>query len=323
MLETKFAGLALKNPLIVGSSGLTNSAQKNKKLEDAGAGAVVLKSLFEEQILMQGDALMQSSDFPGASDYIRNYVMANQLESYLSLIRETKSACTIPVIASVSCYHAGSWVEFAKQIEEAGADALELNVYYLCTDLNVTVNQIQELYISILEKVRGHLTLPVTMKIGKVNGNIPRLAHQMHLHGAKGVVLFNRFYCPDIDIDKISVISGDVFSSASDLSDTIRWTALVSSIVPAISIASSCGIYQWQDVIKCLLAGAHAVQICSLLYKSGIEVIPELLKGIEGWMEKKKYRAISEFRGILSASRTVDPSMYERSQFMKYFSDKK
>ena len=323
LLETNYAGLKLKNPLIIGSSGLTNSAKNNKKLEEAGAGAIVLKSLFEEQINIQGDILMQSSDFPGAADYIRGYVKANQIESYLSLIRETKSLCTIPVIASINCYKAGTWTEFAKQVEEAGADALELNIFYLCTDLNKPANELFDLYISIVEKTKKLISIPVIVKIGKGFSNIPGLVNRMNLHGAKGVVLFNRYYSPDIDINKLQIISGEVFSSPSDLSDTLRWTALVSGIVPKISIASSCGVYKWEDVVKCLLAGASAVQVCSTVYKNGAEIIPVMLKGLENWMNDKKYISVSEFQGKLSFTNAESPSMYERSQFMKYFSDKK
>ncbi|MDR0573900.1 MAG: dihydroorotate dehydrogenase-like protein [Tannerella sp.] len=323
IFETKYAGLTLRNPLIIGSSGLTDKAKNNKKLEDAGVGAIVLKSLFEEQINMQGDVFMQSSDFPEAADYIRGYVKANQLEKYLSLIRETKSLCTIPVIASINCYKASAWAEFAKQIEEAGADAIELNIFYLCTNPDKSPDEMFDLYISILEKVKKHVTIPVIIKTGKGFSNIPRLANQLHLHGAQGIVLFNRYYRPDIDVYKMRVISGEVLSSPSDLSDTIRWTALIAGLVPAISIASSCGVYQWNDVIKCLLAGAHTVQICSTVYKNGTEIIPKMLKGIEEWMNETKYVSVSEFRGKLSFSNAENPSMYERSQFMRYFSDKK
>ena len=324
LLETKYAGLTLRNPIIIGSSGLTNSAKGNKKLEDAGVGAVVLKSLFEEQIYMQGDALMQSADFPGAADYVRGYVKANLVESYLTLIRETKSQCSIPVIASINCYNTGSWTEFAKQIEEAGADALELNIFYLCTDPNTTADKITELYTSILDKVKKLISIPVIIKIGKWISNIPGLVNKIYIHGGKGVVMFNRYYRPDIDINKIELTSGDVFSSPTNFSDTLRWTAIVSGIVPKISIASSYGIHTWEDIIKCLLAGANAVQICSVVYKNKPEeLIPGLLSGIESWMNEKKYLSISEFQGKLSFSNAENASMYERSQFMKYFSDRK
>jgi dihydroorotate dehydrogenase (fumarate) len=321
--ETKYAGLSLRNPLIIGSSGLTNNAQKNKELEDAGAGAIVLKSLFEEQIENQSDVLMHTTDSPEAADYIRSYVKANQVEEYLTLIKESKSICTIPVIASINCYKANAWTEFAKQIEEAGADALELNIFYLCTDLNTSANEMYELYISILKKVRKQVSIPIILKIGKSFSNIPGLVNQLKLHEAQGVVLFNRYYRPDIDIRKMQIVSGQIFSTSLELSDTLRWTALVSGSVPGISISSSCGIHNWEDVIKCILAGADTVQLCSTVYKNGQGIVTKIRKGIENWMNGQKYESIAEFRGKLSFSNIENPSLYERSQFMKYFSDKK
>ncbi|MDR1380772.1 MAG: dihydroorotate dehydrogenase-like protein [Tannerella sp.] len=322
LLNTEYAGLTLRNPLIVGSSGLTDSAGKNRELEEAGAGAVVLKSLFEEQIERQGDILLQPSDSPEAADYIRNYVKANQVEEYLSLIRATKAVCTIPVIASINCYRADAWTEFAKQIEDAGADALELNVFYLCTDTNTSANEMYDLYISILEKVRERVAIPIIMKTGKGFSNIPGLVSRLKLHGARGVVLFNRYYQPDIDVKRMRITSGRIFSAPSELGDTLRWTALVSGIVPGISISSSCGVHDWTDAVKCLLAGATTVQLCSTIYKNGRGVIAKILEGMEKWMDETRYVAVSEFRGKLSFSRAENPSMYERSQFMKYFSGK-
>ncbi len=321
-LTTKYAGLTLRNPLIIGSSGLTDSAKKIKELENAGAGAVILKSLFEEQIEMQSDTLMQGSDLPEAEDYIRTYAKSHHLEQYISTIREAKALCSIPVIASINCYKADSWVEYARKLEDAGADAIELNIFYLCTDVDTLANEMYDLYISILKKIKKHVSLPVTIKIGKGFSNIPGLVNQLKLHDAGGIVLFNRFYQTDINIDKIQVTSGQVFSNPYDLSDTLRWTALVSGFVPGISIASSRGVHEWEDAVKCILAGAQAIQICSTVYKNGKEVIQKILSGIESWMNEKKYQSISEFCGKLNFSNTEDPSVYERAQFMKYFSNK-
>jgi dihydroorotate dehydrogenase (fumarate) len=321
--ETEYAGLSLRNPFIIGSSGLTNNAKKNKKLEDAGAGAVVLKSLFEEQIENQSNVLMHTADSPEAADYIRSYVKANQVDEYLSLIKESKSLCTIPVIASINCYKADAWTAFARQVEEAGADALELNVFFLCTDTGTSPNEMYERYVSILKKVRKQVSIPVILKIGKSFGNIPGLVHQLKLHEAQGVVLFNRYYRPDIDIHKIRIVPGQIFSNSSELSDTLRWTALVAGSVPGISISSSCGIHNWKDAVKCLLAGAATVQLCSTVYKNGSGIIAGIHEGIENWMNGQNYESISEFRGKLSFSTGENHSLYERSQFMKYFSDKK
>ena len=253
-IKTQYAGLTLRNPLIVGSSGLTNNPERNKEFEKAGAGAIVLKSLFEEQIEMQSDSLMQDSDYPEAADYIRGYVKANQVNNYLELIKKTKEQCTIPIIASINCYKSDVWIDFARQIELAGADALELNVYFLETSLEYNPDEIRDLYVNIIRKVKETVSIPVIMKIGKNVGNIPALVNTLKVNGADGVVMFNRFYQPDIDINNMQIVSGNVFSNHSDLSDTIRWTAIISGKVPGISIASSTGIHDWEDVIKGLLA---------------------------------------------------------------------
>jgi dihydroorotate dehydrogenase (fumarate) len=321
-METNYAGLALKNPLIVGSSGLTNSAKRNRTFEKAGAGAIVLKSLFEEQIEMQSDALMQFSDAPEATDYIHSYVKANQVEQYLSLVKETKKICSIPVIGSINCYKAGAWVDFARRIEEAGADALELNIFHLYTDLTFSCNDVINLYTSVLQEVKKRVSIPVIIKIGKNFSNISAMTDRLKSCGADGVVLFNRYYQPDIDINKMQIVSGKVFSSHTDLSDTLRWTAVVSGKVPGLPIASSTGIHDWEDVIKCLLAGASAVQLCSAIYMHGAEIISQMLTCIEEWMHQTKYRSITEFIGKLNFSSTENHSLYERSQFMKYFSDR-
>lgn len=321
-MKTQYAGLTLRNPLIVGSSGLTNNAERNKEYEKAGAGAIVLKSLFEEQIEMQSETLMQDSDYPEAADYIRGYVKANQVNDYLSLIKKTKELCTIPVIASINCYKADAWIDFAHQIELAGADALELNVFFMQTDLLHDGDEIRDLYVNIIRKVKETVSIPVIMKIGKAFSNIPALVQTLRINGADAVVLFNRFYQPDIDINNMQIVSGNVFSNHSDLSDTIRWTAIVSGKIPEIDIACSTGVHDWEDVIKCLLAGATAVQMCSAIYTHGAEIISQVLTCVEEWMHQAHFQSIDEFRGKLNYANIPNPSMYERSQFMKYFSNR-
>lgn len=321
-IKTNYAGLTLRNPLIVGSSGLTNSPSKLKEFEKAGAGALVLKSLFEEQIEMQSDTMIEHADYPEAADYIRNYVKSNQVNDYINLIKEAKSECTIPIIASINCYKSDVWVDFARQVELAGADALELNVFFLETDLEYDCRKIIDAYVGIIRRVKEIVSIPVIMKIGKSFSNIPSLVDTLRVNGADAVVLFNRYYQPDIDINHLQIVSGNVFSSHSDLSDTIRWTAIVSGKIPAISIASSTGIHDWEDVIKCLLAGASAVQLCSALYTHGSEIISQILVCIEEWMHQAHFESIDEFKGRLNYANIPDPSMYERSQFMKYFSNR-
>ena len=277
-IKTQYAGLTLRNPIIVGSSGLTNKAERNRDFEKAGAGAIVLKSLFEEQIEMQSEALMQDSDYPEAADYIRGYVKANQVNDYLELIKKSKELCTIPIIASINCYKADAWIDFARQIELAGADALELNVFFMETELTEDFESIRDTYVSI--------------------------------------------YQPDIDINNMQIVSGNVFSNHSDLSDTIRWTAIVSGKIPGISIASSTGVHDWEDVVKCLLAGASAVQMCSAVYTHGAEIISQVLTCVEEWMHQAHYQSLSQFQGKLNYANIPNPAMYERSQFMKYFSNR-
>ena len=320
-LKTQYAGLTLRNPIIVGSSGLTNNAERNKEFEKAGAGAIVLKSLFEEQIEAQSDALMQDQDYPEAMDYIRGYVKANQINDYLNLIRESKQLCTIPIIASVNCYKADAWTDFARQIEEAGADALELNVFFMETDLQ-RVTDVEQLYARIIRDVKKSVSIPVIIKLGKNFSNIPALVHTLKVNDADAVTMFNRFYPPDIDINSLQIVSGNVFSSHSDLSETLRWTAIVSGKVHGIDISCSTGVHDWEDVIKCLLAGASTVQMCSALYTHGGEIIAQILTCIEAWMHQVHYESVSQFRGKLSYANIPNPSLYERSQFMKYFANR-
>lgn len=321
-MKTRYAGLTLRNPIIVGSSGLTNNAERNKEFEKAGAGAIVLKSLFEEQIEMQSEQLMQENDYPEAADYIRGYVKANQVNDYLDLIQKTKALCTVPVIASINCYKADAWIDFAHQIELAGADALELNVFFMETELMYDCQDIRALYAHIIRKVKETVSIPVIIKIGKLFDNIPAMVNTLRVNGADGVVLFNRFYQPDIDINNLQIVSGNVFSNHSDLSDTLRWTAVVSGKIPGFPVACSTGVHDWEDVIKCLLAGATAVQMCSAVYTHGAEIISQVLTCVEEWMHQAHYRSIDEFRGKLNYANIPNPAMYERSQFMKYFANR-
>lgn len=321
-MKTSYAGLTLRNPIIIGSSGLTNKAERNKEFEKAGAGAIVLKSLFEEQIELQSAAMQQESDYPEAADYIRGYVEANQVNDYLELIRKSKELCTIPIIASINCYKAAAWTNFARQIAEAGADALELNVFFMETDLHDHAEAVKETYVNILREVKAAIQIPVIIKIGKQYSNIPALVQALKANGADGVVLFNRFYQPDIDINTMQLVSGNVFSSPADLSDTLRWTAIVSGKVPGISVASSTGVHDWEGVVKCLLAGASGVQLCSALYTHGAAIVPQILTCLEEWMTQAHYESVDQFRGRLNYANIPNPAMYERAQFMKYFANR-
>lgn len=318
-LSTQYAGLELRNPLVAASSGLTNSINKIKQLEKAGVGAVVLKSLFEEQIDSHSEKLNLTSDYPEASDYINTYVEMNHVEKYLDLIRQAKSECNIPIIASINCYKVSRWIDFAKSIEEAGADALELNIFLINTG-EYGDRYLEESYVNIVREIKKVINIPIIIKIARTVSNLPGLVEKLEALGVSAVVLFNRFYQLDIDINAMEITSGPVFSNPSDFSETLRWTAITSSYVPDLNIACSYGVHKWEDIIKGLLAGATSIQLCSVLYEEGVNIIPEMITCLEEWMSQNNYTSIEEFRGKLNYSNIPNPGLYERAQFMKYFS---
>jgi len=319
--KTPFAGLSLSNPIIIASSGLTSTAEKNKELEKAGAGAIILQSIFEDQIEIQTNTATRVLS-PEISNVIPHADKNISIADYLKLIKETKERCHIPVIASIICHKVGNWINFVKQIEMAGADAIELNIFSLCTENKGYDNSLEHLYLKITQKVKALVSMPVIIKISKYFSHIVQLTADLQAAGADGVVLFSRFYQPDIDINRMQVHSGDVFSSSTDIADTLRWTPIVSNKIPDLSIASCTGIHDWESIIKCILSGASAVEICSTVYQHGNEIISVMKRGIEEWMTGMNFRSIGEFKGRLNRIPVEDPSLYERTQFRKYFSDR-
>jgi len=319
-LQTTYLGLSLKNPIIVSSSALTNSVEKIKNLEEKGAAAVVLKSLFEEQINHETSHLLQHKRYPEAADYILNYAKDNTLNEYLDLVKEAKAAVSIPVIASINCVSEKDWTSYAKEFEEAGADALELNIHIVVADRKTKSQDIEQKYIDILKKVKKKVNIPIVIKIGYHFTNIGRMVDRLNAYGAKGVVLFNRFYEPDIDIDNMKFTSAEIFSNPSDIRNSLRWIGILSDLVSNVEISASTGVHDGEAAIKMLLAGAQTVQVCSTLYKNGIDELLKIIQEISDWMDKKNYERIEDFRGIMSYRDIKDPSIYERAQFMKYFS---
>lgn len=321
-LKTTFAGLTLKNPVIISSSGLTNSAAKNAKLEAAGAGAIILKSLFEEQIMMEADRLRNPSYYAEGSDYLAEYIRSHQLAEYLELIKESKKACTIPVIASINCYSDSEWVDFAKQIEEAGADALEINILALQSEVQYAYGSFEQRHIDILQHVKKIIQIPVIMKLGDNLTNPVTLIDQLYANGAAAVVLFNRFYQPDIDIEKMEQTSGQVFSCPADFGRSLRWIGIASAQVNKLDYALSGGTHKPEDVVKAILAGASAVEICSAIYQNTNSFINEANRFLGTWMERKGFERISQFKGKLNAQDVEGINTFERTQFLKYFSNK-
>lgn len=319
-IEVKYMGLTLKSPVIAGSSGLTSSVDKIRQIESEGAGAVVLKSLFEEQINYEAGSLMVGHGYPEAEDYILNYTKSNSVEEYLRLIENAKKNVSIPVIASINCVSSRDWTGFAKKIEEAGADAIELNVFFLPYDKNAPSAKYEDIYFDLALKIKKYVNIPVSMKLGNHFTNIVSVIEKLRGIGVNGVVLFNRFYEPDIDIDNMKMVSAEVFSSPADLRHTLRWIAIISGKVPGIDISASTGIHNGDGVIKQLLAGAQTVQVCSVLYKHGFEEIGKMNTRLDEWMKFKNFKSVKDFRGKMSYAKIADPAVYERSQFMKYFS---
>jgi len=325
--ETTYLGLNLKNPLVAASSGLTSSVDKIVELENAGIGAVVLKSVFEEQINHEVTGMisknMQNNSYPEAEDYIKGYTRDNTIRKHIELIEEAKKAVKIPVIASINCISATEWTTFAKEFQNAGADAIELNIFYLPTDRNEKSGVVEQLYIDVLKKVKLEVSIPVSVKFGVHHSNIVGMAEKLKGNGAAGIVMFNRFYEPDINLDTLELAASEVFSSPADIRRTLRWVGLVSSMVPKIDIAASTGIHDGNAVIKQILAGAQVTQLCSTLYMNGTGVVTQMMTDIYEFMKKWNFKKIEDFRGRLSYKNIPDPMLYERSQFMKYFSNKK
>lgn len=321
-LNTSYLGLSLKSPLIVGSSSLTNSADKILKLEEAGAGAVVLKSLFEEQMLHEAKSLQNAGDYyPEAADYLQSYVSGHSVNEYLKLIGTAKKSVSIPVIASVNCLSASEWTDYALKIEQAGADAIEVNIYFLPTDKDRTSDKIEETYFEVAENLREKLNIPIVFKLGNHFTNLSYMVDQLYFRGVRAVVLFNRFYEPDINTKNMTLKPASVFSTAADLRHSLRWVSIISATVENIQISASTGITDAQGVIKMVLAGAQTTQICSALYKHGPELLQTITREMESWMQQNNYSNIDQFRGKLNYKNIGDPEQYERSQFMKYFSD--
>jgi len=319
-LSTKYLGFTLKSPLIVSSSRLTSTIGQLREAEDSGAGAVVLKSLFEEQINYHINSIPSAPGFPEADDYISNYVHSNSVENYLDLIRHAKKSLDIPVIPSINCYTSKGWTGFAKEIQEAGADAIEVNVFFMPVDRKKSSNDSEKLYFDLTEKLKSTITIPLVLKIGFRFSNILYMLDQFFMRGVAGVVMFNRFYEPDIDINRLEVIPASIFSNESEKRNVLRWIGMASAQDIRLDISASTGVQTGQDAVKYLLAGANTVQVCSVLYNKGIRHLKSMNGQISMWMDTNRFKDIDDFRGKLNYSNYDKPAIFERTQFIKYFS---
>lgn len=322
-IGTTYLGLELKSPVIVGSSPLTDSIDSIKKLEAAGAGAVVLKSLFEEQILMDVDALRVNNahnTFSDTENYFQYFTREKSIGDYLKLIKQAKKETHIPIIASINCTNAGEWVSFAKKIEDAGADAIELNVFNLPADEEYTGADYVKIYFDIVNEVLQHIQIPISVKISSYFSALANFAKRLCHSKVDGLVLFNRFYVPDVNIEKMEIQSKSFRSISSDNSQVLRWLGVLSPKLHC-DLVGSTGITDGETLIKNLLVGAKAGMVVSQILKDGVGVITQMNKDLGEWMDKKGFDKTSDFIGKLNQKSVNKPILFERSQFMRYFYD--
>jgi dihydroorotate dehydrogenase (fumarate) len=318
-LKTRYMGLELKNPIIVSSSKLTSTIDNIRKCADQGAGAIVLKSLFEEQLLADADKLMDRDDkyfwYPEAVDYISEHSKNYGVKEYLELLQEAKKYTTIPIIASINCTTPNEWPKFAETLEEAGADGIELNIAIIPMTGEVSSKEVEDTYVEIIEEVKKYTSLPIAVKFGPLFTNPVNIIQRMDEAGADGLVIFNRFYRPDIDIDSETIVHNNILSGPEEMTQSLRWVSLLSDKVKC-SVAANTGIHDATGMIKQLLAGADAVQICSTLYSNGISYIDTMLHELGEWMEKQNYNSIGDFQGKIARD-NEHAAAFARVQFMK------
>jgi dihydroorotate dehydrogenase (fumarate) len=319
-LRTKYLGLELKNPLVVAACPLTQSIDNLKKLEEAGAAAAVMPSLFEEQITHEEVALSQAHDFESFAEALSYFPEPAEYRAtpdvYLDAIAEAKRAVSMPIIGSLNGVSRGGWVEYAKRIQDAGADALELNIYLIAADMSVSGAQIEERYVELVTAVKESLSIPLAVKIGPYFSSPGHMAKRVADAGADGLVIFNRFLQPDIDLDDLDITPKLVLSSSHELLLPLRWIAILHGRVDA-SLALTSGIHGAKSMIKALLAGADVGMVASVLYQKGFGKIGSILANMTEWMEEKEYDSVEQLKGSMSQENCPDPAAFERGNYMK------
>jgi dihydroorotate dehydrogenase (fumarate) len=321
-LSTTYLGLNLKNPIVPSASPLSHTLDSMKRLEGAGAAAVVMYSLFEEQISHEAaelDHYMQygaesfaeaTSYFPEADEYNLGP------EEYIDHIHEAKEALEIPVIGSLNGISTGGWISYAKKIEEAGADALELNVYHIPTDPQQNAGDVEQLYVEVLKAVRNSVKIPVAMKLSPFFSNMANMAHKLDEAGVDGLVLFNRFYQPDFDLAELEVTPNVILSTPQALRLPLRWIAILHGRIKA-NLAATSGVHTAQDVLKMLMAGADVTMMCSALLKHGPSHLTEVLEEVNKWMIDHEYVSVAQMKGSMSQKSVANPAAFERANYMK------
>ena len=321
-LSTTYLGLKLKNPLVASASPFTYTLDGFRKLEDAGVAAIVMHSLFEEQLTGEAYELeylttQGAESHAEAQSYfpkVDKFVVGP--DDYLNLIRKAKDAVKVPVIASLNGVTPGGWVEYARKIQQAGADALELNVYYLATDPFQPGEVVERNYVEVLKTVRSQVKIPVAVKLSPFFSNLANMARRLDEAGANGLVLFNRFYQPDLDLDKLEVWPHVELSTSAEMKLPLRWIAILYGRVKA-NLAATSGIHTPEDMLKVLMAGADVGMICSAFYQHGLGHAAAVLSGMERWMTQRDYASVTQLKGSMSQKSVAEPAAYERANYMK------
>ena len=321
-LSTSYMGLNLKSPIVVSACTLSEDVGNIVQMEDAGAGAVVLFSMFEEQIkkeAAQHEAIVSSTSnvFAEASDFFPNLDAYHKgSEQYLEVIRKAKQQVDIPVIASLNGVTSEGWISYAKQMEQAGADALEINIFYIAADVNISPASVEHRYINILDEIKNTVEIPIAVKLNPYFSAMGNMAKRLHEYGADALVMFNRFYQPDFDINKLSVLNNLQYSEANEIRLPLLWIAMLYGKLP-LSLAATTGVQSSIEVIKYLLAGADVAMTASALYKNGIGYIQTMNKELEAWMLTREFASVAAFKGIMSQQHISDPASYDRGNYIR------
>ncbi|MEY4769216.1 MAG: hypothetical protein RL637_1855 [Pseudomonadota bacterium] len=321
-LTSNYLGLSLKNPLVPSASPLSKSLDSARRLEDAGAAAIVMSSLFEEKILAETEHFNrflyqqdlgygEANSFYPVLDNLKTYQ-----ESYLEHLHQLKSHLSIPIIASLNGISKGGWIDYALALQQSGADALELNMYYIAADIHLSSEQIEHHYLDILQAIKAQITIPITLKLSPQFSSPLHFIQQLKQKGANGVALFNRFYQPDIDLDQLQVMPKLELSNSSEALLRIRWAALLYGRVD-LSLAVTGGFHQVNDIIKALLVGADVVHLCSVLLAKGTNHLTLLLQQLTEWLIEHEYQSIQQLKGSLSQQHAIDPSAFERTNYIQ------
>lgn len=322
--KTKYMGLELRSPIIVGSCGLTADVDKMVEMEAAGAGAVILKSVFEEQIIhdiKRNTHIVAPTDNYGDSyEYIAAHVADDSLNKHFEMIREAKRRLTIPVIGSINCFSYENWLTYAIKFQEAGCDALELNMAILPYETSLSSEDVERTFTQIVNTLRKSITIPISIKVGTYFTDMAKQMQQLSWMGIQSVTMFNKSVQVDIDVESETMKNASYLSMPEELHNTLRWVAILSKKMRC-DISASTGVYTADDVVKLLLAGATTVQVVSCLYKNGIDTLRSLNGGLQEWMKKKDYENIARFRGKLAVQPNDSASVAMRTQFMKYFAE--